>query len=174
MLQYYRDLYLDPEIKHPEVIKWRLQHNAGSLSLYVITLCDTDPVSGETCFDGQLQFFHSAFLQQPYVKKHCPMIIGLARGREGAMELVCRIVQECLDAQQNADLVSFLARRDACIEAGIKADIGTGMEAKTGADVETGTEAGMEADIETGMEAPGRAYRGDAVKGAAEGVKGDL
>ena len=116
MLQFYRDLYLDSEIKHPEVIKWRLQHNAGSLSLYVITLCDTDPVSGEAPYDGQLQFFHSAFLQQPYVKEHCPMIIGLARGRENAMELVRRIVQECLDTQSDVDLVSFLARRDSRIE----------------------------------------------------------
>lgn len=117
MLQFYRDLYLDPEIRHPEVIKWRLQHNAGSLSLYVITLCDTDSVSGEALFDGQLQFFHSAFLQQPMVKNSCPMIIGLARGREGAMDLVLRIVQECLASQHNADLVPFLARRDARIAA---------------------------------------------------------
>ncbi len=116
MLQFYRDLYLDSEIKHPEVIKWRLQHNAGSLSLYVITLCDTDPISGETLCDGQLQFFHSAFLQQSYIKENCPMIIGLARGREGAMDLICRIVQECLDTQHNAELVPFLARRDTRIE----------------------------------------------------------
>lgn len=124
MLQFYRDLYLDPEIKHPEVIKWRLQHNAGSLSLYVITLCDTDPVSGEALYDGQLQFFHSAFLQQPYVKEHCPMIVGLARGRENAMELVRRIVQECLDTQSDADLVSFLARRDSRIETPGKSPVG--------------------------------------------------
>ncbi len=85
--------------------------------MYVITLCDTDSVSGEALFDGQLQFFHSAFLQQSYVKNSCPMIIGLARGREKAIELVCRIVQECMDAQKDADLVSFLARRDARIAA---------------------------------------------------------
>lgn len=115
MLQFYRDLYLDPEIRHPEVIKWRLQHNAGSLSLYVITLCDTDSVTGEPLFDGQLQFFHCAFLQQSLVKKSCPMIIGLARGRESAIDLVCRIVQECMDRQHNADLVRFLARRDSRI-----------------------------------------------------------
>lgn len=138
MLQFYRDLYLDPEIKHPEVIKWRLQHNAGSLSLYVITLCDTDSVSGEALFDGQLQFFHSAFLQQPCVKNSCPMIIGLARGREKAIELVCRIVQECLDTQKDADIVSFLARRDARIAApsgdssGIRPDAPDALEGGKG------------------------------------------
>lgn len=83
--------------------------------MYVITLCDTDSVTGEPLFDGQLQFFHCAFLQQSFVKKSCPMIIGLARGRESAIDLVCQIVQECMERQHNADLVPFLARRDSRI-----------------------------------------------------------
>lgn len=106
--------------------------------MYVITLCDTDSVSGEALFDGQLQFFHSAFLQQPCVKNSCPMIIGLARGREKAIELVCRIVQECLDTQKDADIVSFLARRDARIAApcgdssGIRPDAPDALEGGKG------------------------------------------
>ncbi len=101
--------------------------------MYVITLCDTDSVTGDPLFGGQLQFFHCAFLQQSLVKKSCPMIIGLARGREGAMDLVCRIVQECMDRQHNADLVRFLARRDSRIalsgstcESGVRMAAGQG------------------------------------------------
>lgn len=140
-MQFYRDLYVSPEIKHPEHIKWRLRHNAGSLSLYVITLCD-ESLSGKEAFphgvsdfegqekcesqelispagsgslQGQLLMFHCANLQQPYEKKHCPMIIGIAQGRVAALELVRRIVQECVEKTGGADLVLFLAKRDARI-----------------------------------------------------------
>lgn len=140
-MQFYRDLYVSPEIKHPEHIKWRLRHNAGSLSLYVITLCD-ESLSGKEAFphgvsdfegqekcesqelispagsgslQGQLLMFHCANLQQPYEKKHCPMIIGIAQGRMAALELVRRIVQECVEKTGGADLVPFLAKRDARI-----------------------------------------------------------
>ena len=140
-MQFYRDLYVSPEIKHPEHIKWRLRHNAGSLSLYVITLCD-ESLSGKEAFShgvsdfedqaecesqklisrtvngsmqGQLLMFHCANLQQRYEKKHCPMIIGIAQGRMAALELVRRIVQECVEKTGGADLVPFLAKRDARI-----------------------------------------------------------
>lgn len=140
-MQFYRDLYVSPEIKHPEHIKWRLRHNAGSLSLYVITLCDESlsakeafphgvsdfegqekcesqeliSPAGSRCLQGQLLMFHCANLQQPYEKKHCPMIIGIAQGRMAALELVRRIVQECVEKTGGADLVPFLAKRDARI-----------------------------------------------------------
>ena len=124
-MQFYRDLYVSPEIKHPEHIKWRLRHNAGSLSLYVITLCD-ESLSAKEAFShgvsgfedqaeckskellsgagsgsmqGQLLMFHCVNLQQPYEKKHCPMIIGIAQGRMAALELVWRIVQAKRDAR---------------------------------------------------------------------------
>lgn len=140
-MQFYRDLYVSPEIKHPEHIKWRLRHNAGSLSLYVITLCD-ESLSGKEAFphgvsdfegqekcesqelispagsgslQGQLLMFHCVNLQQPYEKKHCPMIIGIAQGRMAALELVRRMVQECVEKTGGADLVPFLAKRDARI-----------------------------------------------------------
>ena len=64
---------------------------------------------------GQLLMFHCANLQQPYEKKHCPMIIGIAQGRMAALELVRRIVQECVEKTGGADLVPFLAKRDARI-----------------------------------------------------------
>lgn len=102
-MQFYRDMYVSPEIEHPEITKWRLRHRAGSLSLYVITLCDEG---------GQLQFFHSAFLEQRYLRQHCPMIIGLARGRTNAVALIQKIVQECVDSTGGAELVPFLAKRD--------------------------------------------------------------
>lgn len=64
---------------------------------------------------GQLLLFHCINLQQPYEKKHCPMIIGIAEGRTEALELVRRITQECVEKTGGADLVPFLAKRDSRI-----------------------------------------------------------
>lgn len=132
-MQFYRDLYVSPKIRHPEQVKWRLRHHAGSLALYVITLCDETlsekrapshrvsssvECSGkqaEHARMGQLLLFHCINLQQPYEKKHCPMIIGIAEGRTEALELVRRITQECVEKTGGADLVPFLAKRDSRI-----------------------------------------------------------
>ncbi len=103
-MEFYRDMYIGPEIKHPGNIKWRLQHHAGSLSLYVITLCDDVP--------GQLQFFPAAYLRQEYLRQHCPMVIGAAEGRESAIRLVAAMFEECCEKTGGADLLPFLAKRD--------------------------------------------------------------
>ena len=132
-MQFYRDLYVSPKIRHPEQVKWRLRHHAGSLTLYVITLCD-ETLSKRRTFShgvsssaelseeqpeqarmGQLLLFHCINLRQPYEKKHCPMIIGIAEGRTEALELVRRITQECVEKTGGADLVPFLAKRDSRI-----------------------------------------------------------
>lgn len=105
-MRFYRNLYLSPNIRHPEVLKWRLRHHAGNLAVYVITLSGDDPVSGPG--ENQLEFCHCVFLHQPYMRKQDPMIIGIAEGRLQAFELVTRIVQDCLDATGSCDLKAFL------------------------------------------------------------------
>lgn len=104
-MEFYRDMYIGPEIKHPGNIKWRLQHNAGGLSLYVITLCEDVP--------GQLQFFPATYLRQDHLRRHCPMVIGAAEGREAAIRLVTAMFEECYAKTGGADLLPFLAKRDA-------------------------------------------------------------
>ena len=117
-MQFYRNLYVSPNIEHPERVKWRLRHQAGSLALYVITLCDESLTKKGTPSHGvssPLQFFHCVNLQQSYARKHCPMVIGIAEGRAETLELVRRIVQDCLDETGGLDLVAFLAGRDSRI-----------------------------------------------------------
>lgn len=117
-MQFYRNLYVSPNIEHPERVKWRLRHQAGSLALYVITLCDeslTKKGAPSHGVSSPLQFFHCVNLQQSYARKHCPMVIGIAEGRAEALELVRRIVQDCLDETGGLELVPFLAGRDSRI-----------------------------------------------------------
>lgn len=103
-MQFYRDMYVSPEIQHPGSIKRRLQLNAGGLSLYVITLCE----NGE----GQLQMFPSSYLKVPYLRRHCPMIVGAAEGRSNAIALIERMFRECYEKTGGANIVPYLAKRD--------------------------------------------------------------
>lgn len=98
MLRFYRKLYISDRIRHPDILKWRLQHRAGSLDVYVITLC-RDPEDGAPPAGGnQLEFYHNAFLQQPWYRQHDCYVVGLAKGRRDAMDLCVRIVEESLAA----------------------------------------------------------------------------
>ncbi len=116
-MQFYRDMYVSPEIRHPGEIKRRLQRNAGGLSLYVITLCDDT--------QGQLQMFPAVCLRQPYLRKNCPMIMGVAQGRANAVKLIERMIRECYECTGNAELIPFLAKRDTRIKcSGTEADEG--------------------------------------------------
>ena len=110
-MQFYRDMYVSPEIQHPGSVKRRLQHSAGSLSLYVITVC------GDA--SGQLQFFSSAYLRQPFLKRSCPMILGIAEGRANTIRLVEKMFRECYEQTGGADLIPFLAKRDTRLQSDI-------------------------------------------------------
>lgn len=110
MLQFYSHLYTSGNIGSVPAVKWRLRHNAGSLALWLIILCDgrRKSVAGA----NQLEVVHSSVLQQRYWRRYCRrhglMIIGLAEGRWQALELVGTIVGDCVTATGNTDVLKFL------------------------------------------------------------------
>ena len=133
MLQFYRKLYVSPNIRHPAAAKWRLRHGDRNAVLYVITLCDEALSAGEPscgvsdCFgspsdkenpqqprtgEGQLQFFHSIFLQQDLIRSHCPMILGIAEGRMEAIRIVQDIIEDTVRETGTLDVLSYLAAHD--------------------------------------------------------------
>ncbi len=113
-MQLYRDMYVSPEIEHPGSVKRRLLLNAGSLSLYVITLCEDG--------SGQLQLFPSSYLKVPYLRQHCPMIVGIAKERSGAIALVERMFRECYEKTGEARIVPYLAKRDVRLQGKIQGE----------------------------------------------------
>ena len=98
-MHFYRKLYVGESIKYPELVKWRLRHYAGQLSVYVLTM----PEQG--CMP---ELMHSAFLKQPWYRNHPPMILGIASGKTEALELLRQIVQEAVDATGSPDVRSYL------------------------------------------------------------------
>lgn len=104
-MDFFRDLYWDPALKNHEDVLKKLQNQEKNGDLYVITLCG-DPQY------GQLQFFHHFFLRQKRIREHCPLIIGLAKGREGAISLVQTIVEDAYRKTGKGNIVAYLSLLD--------------------------------------------------------------
>lgn len=107
-MRFYKNLYTGEHIRHLRYLKWRLQHHAGNLSIYVIALCGMDEPCRPADGDNQIEFYHSAFLQQPYYREHTPYIIGLASGRAEAMDLCAQILQDAVTATGRPDVYAYL------------------------------------------------------------------
>lgn len=100
-MKFYKNLYLGDTIKNPNKIKRKIKHHAKQLKVFVILLA-----SGS----DQLEICHSILLEQPYYhkKENAPYIIGIAGNYEEAVALVCRITQETVAQNGDADLKRYL------------------------------------------------------------------
>lgn len=100
-MKFYKYLYVGDKVSHPEKVKWRLKRHAGTM-VYVIALA-----SGE----DQLEIYHSAYLKQRYYRCHPPVIVGIASSHDEAVEMVAKIVRECLEATGNCRIKEYLKQR---------------------------------------------------------------
>lgn len=107
-MRFYRNLYTSAHIGNLRYLKWRLRHHAGNLSIYVIALCGMDHPVMPAHGDNQIEFYHNAFLHQPYYREHAPYIIGLASGRAEAIALCAQIVQDAVTETGRPDVYAYL------------------------------------------------------------------
>lgn len=101
-IRFYKNLYVSEGISNPNKVKWKLRHNAGQFSIYVIT-----PAAG----DDELEIYHCAFLQQEYYKKNPPYIIGIAESYEEAVNIVVQITEAAYAENGNAKLKEYLFQK---------------------------------------------------------------
>ena len=100
-MEFYKNLYIGDSIRKPNKVKRKLKRHAKQLKIYVIILSPgTD----------QLEIFHSILLGQPFYKKkeNLPYIVGIAGNYDEAVELVCRIVNDAMAKNGNADLKNYI------------------------------------------------------------------
>lgn len=68
--------------------------------------------------ENQLDILPVCELHFPYIRRNCPMIVGIALGREEALELVQAIVQEVYESTGGVDLRGYFesgAAKGGCI-----------------------------------------------------------
>ena len=100
-MKWYPNLFVSDSIAGKEnKIKWKINHNAGTLSVYVIAFASNR--------DNLLDIIPSWELMQKSYPKKDMKIIGLAKGYEDALELVRQIVDETYQNTGDVDVWSYL------------------------------------------------------------------
>ena len=100
-MKWYDNLYVGESIKGKEKrIKWKIEHNAGTLSIFVIAL-SSNP-------DNLLDMIPAKELMQKAYPKEQLEIIGLAKGYEEGLELITRIVDEVYQSTGDVDICTYL------------------------------------------------------------------
>lgn len=98
-MKFYDRLYVGDSIEDPEKVKWKLMHNAGQFSVYVIALAQSD---------DQLDIFHCGLLKQRYYDRDNLFVVGLAGSREEAVELVVAMMEEVVEKTGEADIRGYI------------------------------------------------------------------
>lgn len=98
-MKFYRSLYVGESIRQVNKVKWKLRVGAGQFSIYLIALSNND---------DQLDIFHCSQLKQKYFDKRNLYVVGLAKGKDEAYQLVGRMLADTLRAGMGGDIKAYL------------------------------------------------------------------
>ena len=100
-MQWYEQLYVGEKIgKKADKIRWKIEHNAGTFQVYLLTL-SVHP-------DSLIDIIPAVELMQKGYPRRELYVIGMKRGREDAMELAARIVSEVYHKTGAFDVRDYL------------------------------------------------------------------
>ncbi len=100
-MEWYRNLYASDSVAHKvNRIKWKINHNAGTVSVYVIAFSSNPKNLLDIIPAWEL-------MQKSYPKKNMK-IIGLAKGYQDALELVRLIIDETYQKTGTVDVRTYL------------------------------------------------------------------
>ena len=101
MLTWYSNLYIGNNVKRKaDGIIRKLDAQKKVSGIYLITLARNK--------HDQLEIISAYNFIQPILYKSCPMIIGIAKGYEEALDMVVQITQESVDKTGTAEVRRYL------------------------------------------------------------------
>ena len=104
MLNWYPSLYLGESVKHKSrQLRFQLYRRKPVKDIWLITLAS----NGRDALD----LVSSTYLIQPLFAEQLPMVIGLAKGRAEAIDVVTEMTEACYAETGDADLRSWLLGR---------------------------------------------------------------
>lgn len=80
------NFYIDGSIKDPDRVRRAVDGRKPALGVYLLTLSDTP--------GNILEIISASFLMQKTLRCVCPPVIGMAKGKEAAMDLAVQILEE--------------------------------------------------------------------------------
>ncbi|MDO4519403.1 MAG: hypothetical protein Q4B47_03785 [Eubacteriales bacterium] len=102
MLTWMDHYLIDEEIKNPEKVRKKI--DSGKLTgIYLITLSSNQ--------DNMLEIYAADLLKMKAQRDLCQPIVGIAKNRDNAIEMIVRILEESLQTEYAADLVNYLKNR---------------------------------------------------------------
>ena len=103
-MEWYRNLYTGKNIqdKKEKIIR-EIEAQVYRGTTYLITLA-ANPAN-------ELELLSVHELRFNYIRRNCPLIVGLARGRKEALELLEQIVQEVYAATGDVKIKEYIARK---------------------------------------------------------------
>ena len=103
-MKWYHDLYVGDSIAdRANRIKWKINHNAGTVSVYVIAFASNSKNLLDIIPAWEL-------MQKSYPFKKNMQIIGLAKGYAEALELVRDIIDETYRNTGDVDVRAYLRK----------------------------------------------------------------
>ncbi|MCR5502685.1 MAG: hypothetical protein K6F53_06735 [Lachnospiraceae bacterium] len=101
-MKYYRYLYTGGSVKNVDKYKLRLKIHKDLVGFFVLTLAEGP---------NQIDILNAFNLKLPYYRKHPPVVVGIAKNYEEAVEIVIRMTTEALEHTGSADIRNYLKLR---------------------------------------------------------------
>ena len=107
-MEWYSKLYIGDRAKpKAEKIIRKLKRNAGQIDIYLITLA----ANGQDMLDIN----HSAYLKLPAVRRNLPMIVGIAKGYDEAVDIVQEMLAETCAQAGNTNIPEYLKQKEGSV-----------------------------------------------------------
>lgn len=95
-MKFYKYLYVGEGVKkNIRKTRLKLRTFTGQINIYIIILSQGSDL---------LEIFDSSFLKQSYYKKHSPYIVGVAKGKNEALELIKTMMEDCYRTTGNCNI----------------------------------------------------------------------
>ena len=97
-------LYIGEGIRDAARVKWKLQHAAGTVSVFLLAEAPENR--------GELAVIHAGFLTQDYYRTHPLKVYGIAHGAQEAREMLVKISDEAIANGYPGRLKAWLDARE--------------------------------------------------------------
>lgn len=100
-MKWYKDLYVSEAIgKKANKIKWKINHNAGTVNIYLVCLPSNK--------DNLLDIVPAIELMQKGYPKKDLHVIGMAKGYDDAVDLTRTIIEQTYNSTGGVNVVEYL------------------------------------------------------------------
>ncbi len=101
-MKYYRYLYSSDSIKHVDKLKIKLNLRKGIPGVYILAFGSDSK---------QLEIINSLYLKLNYYRKHPPVVVGICKSYDEAVDMVIKIVNESYQKTGNCSIRDYLIKR---------------------------------------------------------------